>query len=53
VFDHVTIRVSSRDASRRFYETVLAPLGHAISYSATISTSGTTSGWLRHAKTVR
>ena len=31
MFDHVTIRVSDRDASRRFYETVLAPLGHAIS----------------------
>jgi catechol 2,3-dioxygenase-like lactoylglutathione lyase family enzyme len=33
VFDHVTIRVSDREASRRFYETVLAPLGHAISHS--------------------
>jgi catechol 2,3-dioxygenase-like lactoylglutathione lyase family enzyme len=33
VFDHVTIRVADRDASRRFYETVLAPLGHAISHS--------------------
>jgi catechol 2,3-dioxygenase-like lactoylglutathione lyase family enzyme len=27
VFDHVTIRVSDRDASARFYNTVLAPLG--------------------------
>ena len=27
----MTTRVSDRDASRRFYETVLAPLGHAIS----------------------
>ena len=33
MFDHVTIRVSERDASRRFYETVLTPLGHAISSS--------------------
>jgi catechol 2,3-dioxygenase-like lactoylglutathione lyase family enzyme len=29
VFDHVTIRASDREASRRFYDTVLAPLGHA------------------------
>jgi catechol 2,3-dioxygenase-like lactoylglutathione lyase family enzyme len=27
VFDHVTIRVSDRQASERFYETILAPLG--------------------------
>jgi catechol 2,3-dioxygenase-like lactoylglutathione lyase family enzyme len=27
VFDHVTIRVTDRDASERFYDTVLAPLG--------------------------
>jgi catechol 2,3-dioxygenase-like lactoylglutathione lyase family enzyme len=27
VFDHVTIRVSDREASRRFYDTVLAVLG--------------------------
>jgi catechol 2,3-dioxygenase-like lactoylglutathione lyase family enzyme len=27
VFDHVTIRVSDRSASERFYETVLRPLG--------------------------
>ena len=33
MFDHVTIRVSDREASRRFYETVLEPLGHAISHS--------------------
>jgi catechol 2,3-dioxygenase-like lactoylglutathione lyase family enzyme len=33
VFDHVTIRVSDREASRRFYETVLEPLGHAVSPS--------------------
>jgi catechol 2,3-dioxygenase-like lactoylglutathione lyase family enzyme len=33
VFDHVTIRVSDRDASRRFYATVLAPLGHVITSS--------------------
>ena len=33
MFDHVTIRVSERDASRRFYETVLAGLGHSISHS--------------------
>ena len=30
MFDHVTIRVSDRDASRRFYETLLSPLGLAI-----------------------
>ncbi|MFL6159312.1 MAG: VOC family protein, partial [Marmoricola sp.] len=28
MFDHVTIRVSDRTASERFYDTVLAPLGH-------------------------
>jgi catechol 2,3-dioxygenase-like lactoylglutathione lyase family enzyme len=28
VFDHVTIRVSDREASERFYTTVLAVLGH-------------------------
>jgi catechol 2,3-dioxygenase-like lactoylglutathione lyase family enzyme len=27
MFDHVTIRVSDRDASERFYETVLRTLG--------------------------
>jgi catechol 2,3-dioxygenase-like lactoylglutathione lyase family enzyme len=27
VFDHVTIRVADRDASERFYDTVLEPLG--------------------------
>jgi catechol 2,3-dioxygenase-like lactoylglutathione lyase family enzyme len=27
VFDHVTIRVSDRDASERFYATVLSPIG--------------------------
>jgi catechol 2,3-dioxygenase-like lactoylglutathione lyase family enzyme len=27
VFDHVTIRVADRDASERFYDTVLTPLG--------------------------
>jgi catechol 2,3-dioxygenase-like lactoylglutathione lyase family enzyme len=32
VFDHVTIRVSDRDASRRFYDTVLAPLGRVGRY---------------------
>ncbi len=29
----MTLGVSDRDASRRFYETVLAPLGHAISHA--------------------
>jgi catechol 2,3-dioxygenase-like lactoylglutathione lyase family enzyme len=29
VFDHVTIRAADREASRRFYETVLATLGSA------------------------
>ncbi len=33
MFDHVTVRVSDHDASRRFYETVLTPLGHAVSLS--------------------
>jgi catechol 2,3-dioxygenase-like lactoylglutathione lyase family enzyme len=33
VFDHVGIRVSDREASRRFYDTVLAPLGYAITHS--------------------
>jgi catechol 2,3-dioxygenase-like lactoylglutathione lyase family enzyme len=35
MFDHVTIRVSDRAASERFYETVLEPLG----LGATLSTS--------------
>jgi len=33
VFDHVTVRVADRGASRRFYETVLAPLGHVLTSS--------------------
>jgi catechol 2,3-dioxygenase-like lactoylglutathione lyase family enzyme len=33
VFDHVTIRVSDREASERFYETVLATLGRENGYS--------------------
>jgi catechol 2,3-dioxygenase-like lactoylglutathione lyase family enzyme len=33
VFDHVTIRVSDRAASERFYATVLAPLGVARTHS--------------------
>jgi catechol 2,3-dioxygenase-like lactoylglutathione lyase family enzyme len=32
VFDHVTIRVSDREASRRFYDTVLGPLGHRLTH---------------------
>ncbi len=34
MFDHVTIRVSDRDASRRFYETVLEAIGHPLTRSA-------------------
>jgi catechol 2,3-dioxygenase-like lactoylglutathione lyase family enzyme len=33
VFDHVTIRVSDREASERFYETVLAVLGYEKGWS--------------------
>jgi catechol 2,3-dioxygenase-like lactoylglutathione lyase family enzyme len=33
MFDHVTIRVSDREASERFYETVLRTLGVAKTYS--------------------
>jgi hypothetical protein len=33
VFDHVTVRVADHMASRRFYATVLATLGHEISNS--------------------
>ena len=33
VFDHVTIRVSDREASERFYETVLATIGIGKTYS--------------------
>jgi catechol 2,3-dioxygenase-like lactoylglutathione lyase family enzyme len=32
MFDHVTIRVSDREASRRFYDTVLGSLGHSGRY---------------------
>ena len=40
MFDHVTIRVSDRKASERFYETVLTPLGIDKSYR-----TGTFSEW--------
>jgi catechol 2,3-dioxygenase-like lactoylglutathione lyase family enzyme len=33
LFDHVTIRASSREASERFYKTVLSPLGIEQTYS--------------------
>lgn len=33
MFDHVTVRVSDHLASRRFYETVLAPLGRRVTFS--------------------
>jgi len=33
MFDHVTMRVSDREASERFYETVLRTLGVAKTYS--------------------
>ena len=33
MFDHVTIRVSDRSASERFYDTVLAPVGIAKTHS--------------------
>jgi catechol 2,3-dioxygenase-like lactoylglutathione lyase family enzyme len=40
MFDHVTIRASDRDASERFYNTVLAPLGIDETYRV-----GTFSEW--------
>jgi catechol 2,3-dioxygenase-like lactoylglutathione lyase family enzyme len=40
VFDHVTIRVTDRAASERFYDTVLAPLGIDRTYQ-----TGTFSEW--------
>jgi catechol 2,3-dioxygenase-like lactoylglutathione lyase family enzyme len=40
MFDHVTIRVTDRDASERFYDTVLAPLGIDRTYR-----TGTFSEW--------
>jgi catechol 2,3-dioxygenase-like lactoylglutathione lyase family enzyme len=40
MFDHVTIRVTDRAASERFYDTVLAPLGIERTYS-----TGTFSEW--------
>jgi catechol 2,3-dioxygenase-like lactoylglutathione lyase family enzyme len=33
VLDHVTIRVSDYEASKRFYTTVLAPLGHELGWA--------------------
>jgi catechol 2,3-dioxygenase-like lactoylglutathione lyase family enzyme len=33
LFDHVGVGVSDRAASRRFYDTVLAPLGHLVTTS--------------------
>jgi catechol 2,3-dioxygenase-like lactoylglutathione lyase family enzyme len=53
VFDHVTTRVSDREASRRFYETVLAPLGYAISYSGGHFDEWNDFGIAQAAKTVR
>jgi catechol 2,3-dioxygenase-like lactoylglutathione lyase family enzyme len=32
VIDHVTVRVSDFEASKAFYSTVLAPLGHALAW---------------------
>ena len=32
MIDHVTIRVSDFEASKRFYSTVLAPLGHDLAW---------------------
>ncbi|HEX2233368.1 MAG TPA: VOC family protein [Thermoleophilaceae bacterium] len=40
MFDHVTIRVTDREASERFYDTVLAPLGIDRTYR-----TGTFSEW--------
>lgn len=34
MLDHVTLRVSDLEASKRFYTTVLAPLGHVLTYEA-------------------
>jgi catechol 2,3-dioxygenase-like lactoylglutathione lyase family enzyme len=34
VFDHVEINVSDLDASRRFFEAALAPLGYEISFES-------------------
>jgi len=34
VIDHVTLRVSDLAASKRFYSTVLAPLGHELSWES-------------------
>ena len=34
MFDHVTLRVSDLDASKRFYTTVLAPLGHTLTFES-------------------
>lgn len=43
MFDHVTIRVSDRDASERFYRTVLATLGWSRRGATSATASGTTS----------
>ena len=32
MIDHVTLRVSEFEASKRFYDTVLAPLGHTATF---------------------
>ncbi len=34
MIDHVTLRVTDYEASKRFYDTVLAPLGHAPGYAS-------------------
>ena len=34
MFDHVAINVSDMDASRRFFEAALAPLGYEISFES-------------------
>jgi catechol 2,3-dioxygenase-like lactoylglutathione lyase family enzyme len=52
MFDHLNLPVSNYEASKRFYETVLAPLGHTLIMEHAISgggfgSSGKPSFWIK------
>lgn len=53
MYDHIGLRVRDLAASRRFYEAVLAPLGHVVSSSGEdyvgIGPASAPALWLHHA----
>lgn len=52
MIDHVTIGVSDREATRRFYSTVLPVLGYELSVDPAFSRSGETSRSRRRGRNV-